>query len=317
MPDRDTIRTMWNGNQDGAGLMYVVKDQVRIEKGFMTYKAFASKLDELERKLNTTATPIVMHFRITTHGGTKPENTHPFPITDSIGALKKLVITTDIGVAHNGIIPITPRKGISDTMEYIAQQLAPLKRAMPKFYENKHALTLVANAIQSRMAFLSRDGKLTTVGTFIEDKGVLYSNTSYRQIRGAYRGTAYGCYGGWDTWDDWYDTYLTGRSSTPAKKTETTPTTAPVEEAPVADDCRMLMWLDETAIVHFPDGSIDEGSDYLMDEYSGVYAYDWENDCAYEIEGATATNTELMPLRFDETIAEPIYILPFEDTRPF
>ena len=115
MPNRERIKTMWDGNRDGAGLMYVENGQVRIEKGFMKYKDFTKVLDRLEKRLDLTATPVVMHFRITTHGGTKPENCHPFPITDNVGALKKLTITTDLGVAHNGIIPISPRKGISDT----------------------------------------------------------------------------------------------------------------------------------------------------------------------------------------------------------
>ena len=314
MPDRETIRTMWNGNRDGAGLMYLDKGQVRIEKGFMAYKDLANRLDELERRLDLKSIPVVMHFRITTHGGTKPENTHPFPITDSVGALKKLTITTDVGVAHNGIIPITPRKGISDTMEYIATQLAPLKRAMPKFYENKHALALVENAIHSRMAFLSRDGKLTTVGTFIEDNGILYSNTSYQKLSGYYRGTAYGCY---TSWDDWYDTYLTGRSAKKAdKKTDKKATAAPA--APAADlydedECKLLMWLDDDVIIQMADGTLDDSSAgvYLLDEYQGVWEYDWNADLAFELPGAHAVNRELMPVRFDETQAEAIYTSPF------
>ena len=195
MPSRDTIRTMWDGNRDGAGLMYLDGGKVTIEKGFMTYKSFAKKLDQLEKRLDLTRTPVVMHFRITTHGGTKPENCHPFPITDSIGALKKLTSRTDVGVAHNGIIHIIPRSGISDTMEYIASQLAPLKRALPRFYENKNAMLLVKNAIDSKMAFLTKEGKIYTVGDFVTDKGVLYSNRSYIKSSPRYRDLgSWNCY---------------------------------------------------------------------------------------------------------------------------
>ena len=156
MPGNDTLRTMWNVNSDGAGFMYVEKGAVRIEKGFMKYKNFIKALEKVGARLDLTATPVVMHFRITTHGGTRPENTHPFPITESLGALKKLKSTTDVGVAHNGIIPITPRKGISDTMEYVLSQLAPLKKALPTFYKNKYAMQLIENAIDSKMAFLTK-----------------------------------------------------------------------------------------------------------------------------------------------------------------
>lgn len=135
-PSEETIKNMWDANSDGAGLMYVKDGKVRIEKGFMTYKSFTAKLDELRKTLDLVKTPVVMHFRITTHGGTCAANTHPFPVTDSIARLKQTNVTTTLGVAHNGIIPITPRKGISDTMEYIATQLSPLTRALPDWYHS-------------------------------------------------------------------------------------------------------------------------------------------------------------------------------------
>ena len=107
LPERDVFRTMWDGNSDGAGFMYVENGHVKIEKGFMKYKNFTKALDKVAGRLDLTKTPMVFHFRITTHGGTKPENTHPFPITDNIGALKKHTMTTDVGVAHNGIIDLS------------------------------------------------------------------------------------------------------------------------------------------------------------------------------------------------------------------
>lgn len=280
MPTRDTIRNMWNVNSDGAGIMYVENNKVRIEKGFMKYKSFAKKLDELERRLDLTATPLVMHFRITTHGGTKPENTHPFPITDSIGALKKLKSYADVGVAHNGIITsVSPRKGISDTMEYIATQLAPLKRALPRFYTNKDAMLLVKNAIGSKMAFLTKEGKIYTIGDFIEDKGVLYSNGSYQKSYYHYRNL-----GGWNCYADW-DKYL--------------------DEAPwgtdnVDDgDCEVLQWLDEGEFVRLPGGGLMENEDFLIDEINGVWRYDYQADAAVRVSGAMAYTANGTPKQYD------------------
>lgn len=280
MPTRDTIRNMWNVNSDGAGIMYVENNKVRIEKGFMKYKSFAKKLDELERRLDLTATPLVMHFRITTHGGTKPENTHPFPITDSIGALKKLKSYADVGVAHNGIITsVSPRKGISDTMEYIATQLAPLKRALPRFYANKDAMLLVKNAIESKMAFLTKEGKIYTIGDFIEDKGVLYSNGSYQKSYCHYRSL-----GGWNCYADW-DKYL--------------------DEAPRAmdtvddGDCEVLQWLDEGEFVRLSGGALMENEDFLIDEINGVWRYDYQKDAAVRVSGAMAYTANGTPKQYD------------------
>ena len=285
MPSRDTIRTMWDGNRDGAGLMYLEGGKVTIEKGFMTYKSFAKKLDQLEKRLDLTRTPVVMHFRITTHGGTKPENCHPFPITDSIGALKKLTSRTDIGVAHNGIIHIIPRSGISDTMEYIASQLAPLKRALPRFYENKNAMLLVKNAIESKMAFLTKEGKIYTVGDFVTDNGVLYSNRSYIKSSLRYRDLgSWSCYADFE--DDWGDFQGIGY-----------------------DDVKCLMWLDETDYLKSEDGSLIEGLDFLIDESGKVYEYDYNSDAAFLVEGMTAYTEAGTPKHFDFDQAEPVTII--------
>ena len=298
MPDRDTIRNMWEANRDGAGIMYVEKGKVHIEKGFMKYKDFTKVLDRLEKQLDLTATPVVMHFRITTHGGTSPENTHPFPITDSIGALKKLTITTDIGVAHNGIInSVNPRKGISDTMEYIASQLAPLKKALPRFYENKNAMTLVKNAIESKMVFLTKDGKLYTIGDFVNDKGMLYSNSSYRTRISAYRSPVLGCYSAdeWETFNGW--DWLDKSSKTNGKSGQS------------ADEIRDLMWLDESDYVTLPDGAFDDGYAYLVDDSGIVYSYDWDEDGAVPVLGADAKTASGLPVKFDEELSEPLYVL--------
>ena len=285
MPSRDTIRTMWDGNRDGAGLMYLEGGKVTIEKGFMTYKSFAKKLDQLEKRLDLTRTPVVMHFRITTHGGTKPENCHPFPITDSIGALKKLTSRTDVGVAHNGIIHIIPRSGISDTMEYIASQLAPLKRALPRFYENKNAMLLVKNAIDSKMAFLTKEGKIYTVGDFVTDKGVLYSNRSYIKSSLRYRDLgSWNCYADFE--DDWGDFQGIGY-----------------------DDVKCLMWLDETDYLKNEDGSLIDGLDFLIDESGKVYEYDYNSDAAFLVEGMTAYTEAGTPKHFDFDQAEPVTII--------
>ena len=143
MPDDETISRMWYRNHDGAGIMYAKDGKVRIDKGFMKLEDLKAHLEKVRRTVDLDKTAVVMHFRITTHGGTCPENCHPFPITRSIKLLKSLHQAAPIGIAHNGIIPIQPRKGISDTMEYIASQLAPLYDMNRQFVKDKYAMELV------------------------------------------------------------------------------------------------------------------------------------------------------------------------------
>lgn len=178
-PDEATIDNMWNNNPDGAGMMWAEGGHVHIRKGFMTLGDFKNFLTEFAKTHDTTATPCVLHFRIQTHGGVNPECTHPFPVKESESALKRLEFDTDVGVAHNGIIPITPRKGLSDTMEYISSQLAYMKRINKRFYAKKLWRRLIESAIESKMAFLDSKGKIYTIGNFITARGMVYSNTSY------------------------------------------------------------------------------------------------------------------------------------------
>lgn len=188
MPSDETIETMWYNNPDGAGFMYAKDGRVQIEKGFMSLDAFTAALARAAKETDLTATGVVLHFRIATHGGTKPENTHPFPVSGSMAALRKLRVTTDLGVAHNGIIrTVTPRdKNTSDTMEFIASELSLLYKGCPKFYEDKNLMQLVEELCGSKLAFLLGDGSIHTVGRFNECSGILYSNYSYEPYKPKY-----------------------------------------------------------------------------------------------------------------------------------
>ena len=272
MPSEDTIHNMWTRNSDGAGLMYTREGKVRIEKGFMDEESFVKRIRELDEMYTLDRISVVMHFRITTHGGTKPENCHPFPITDSIGILRKLVVDTPMGIAHNGIINIIPRKGISDTMEYIATQLAPLYRAVPDFYKNKDLMQLVSNAVDSRMAFLLPSGEIYTLGEFIEDEGIMYSNTSYKPMR-SFRDYYGGCWhGGWEQFD------------------------ASASEF----EYKEVQWLDESEgeYVMDDDGELWQG-DFAIDKNDYVYEYDYDEEALTNLGNYTAYNSNGFALTFN------------------
>lgn len=308
MPDKATIRTMWYGNPDGAGVMYAKDGKVRIDKGFMKLADLEKHLDKLSKELDLTATPVVMHFRITTHGGTRPENTHPFPLTDSIKRLQLTHCSASLGIAHNGVIDITPRsREISDTMEYIASQIAPLSRFCPDFYANPDAMQMIQNAIGSRMVFLTGEGELYTTGNFVESDGILYSNTSYL---GRTRYTSY-------SWGGWSDGVYTGSlKSTGKSKGKSTgkKKSKKGKIVRIEPTRKPLMWLgcaDDGAYVTFKDGGIMEGMDFLMDEDGKVYLHDEVQDAAEYIEGASAFTGSGLFLRFNPDYATDELVLPF------
>ena len=90
MPDYETLSRCFTHNPDGAGISWCENNEVKIRKGFMTFDEFNSFLVSLGKRLDLTDTSLVMHFRITTHGGTNQSNTHPFPISKKIKDLKKI-----------------------------------------------------------------------------------------------------------------------------------------------------------------------------------------------------------------------------------
>lgn len=216
MPDEATIRTMFYNNDDGAGYMYAHRNKVYIKKGFMTVKEFMTSIDNLPSEIGVddlTNTAIIMHFRIGTAGGNIPANTHPFPVSENVKALKALSYKTDLGVAHNGIIhSVTPRTGISDTMEYILSQMSILKKIDKKFYTKKLYLELMENAVESKLAFLDGKGNIYTVGRFTTDEetGLVYSNDSYKARKIYYHSNSsykYNYHNSLNGYEGWYDLY--------------------------------------------------------------------------------------------------------------
>lgn len=182
LPDSKIMERMFLNNSDGAGFCYCQNGEVKIQKGYMTYETFTEALNKVSEKIDTYSTPMMFHFRIATHGGVNPSLCHPFPTSKYISDLKCLTVPTKLGIVHNGIIDIKTQKDVSDTMTYIAERLAKRYKWDKEFYKSRKQRKVIQNEIgNSRMAFLDNKGGIYTVGDFIEDDGILYSNSSYKE----------------------------------------------------------------------------------------------------------------------------------------
>jgi hypothetical protein len=185
LPNSATIDRLWQRNPDGAGFMWAQKggSAVHIRKGFMTLGEFKQALYSVK---DSKSLAMVLHFRITTHGGTCAANTHPFPITANLDKLRdNNIVSSQTCFAHNGILPIKPKRAdISDTMEFSRSRLAPVMDMCEDFINNEAAMALIEDMSEgSRLAFLSPTGQIRTTGGFYEDpkSRLLYSNTSFMQ----------------------------------------------------------------------------------------------------------------------------------------
>ena len=205
-PSWNTLKNCFNNNPDGAGFMFADEFGVHVYKGFMDWQSFKNALKP--HKLKGFSYPFVVHFRITTHGGTSKEMTQPFPLTSDEKTLRKLNSNCKVGVAHNGIIPLTcDAKNMSDTAKFVKEYMTALIDNS-KYYKNPRIPEIIEELINSKMCILSNDGHVEILGNGWEKvDGIYYSNGTYRK---SYYTKLYGSYMHDDDWGDAWDRYYHG-----------------------------------------------------------------------------------------------------------
>lgn len=172
-----TLRTMFENNPDGAGLMYARDGKIVIIKGLMTSGDFLAACSEVPENV-----PCVYHCRIATHGSVRPGTCHPFPVTSDETMLNepRLVLSKGYAVAHNGIISgMDCSRDFSDSQAFVRDILAPLSK-----FRSLHSKTLkplIEKTIDhSRLCILDVNGRASLYGSgWIVDNSVFYSNSSY------------------------------------------------------------------------------------------------------------------------------------------
>ena len=177
-PTLATIKTMFLRNPHGAGYMFARDGIVHISKGYMDVESY---IEALRAEHFTAKDAVVYHFRISTQAGVNPAMTHPFPLSNKLAHMKALDVTCDCGVAHNGIIRLTTdptNREYSDTALFIARYLSEIVRR-PDDLKDPHMLTLIHRLAGSKLAIMDRSGYIATVGEFINQRGLLFSNDSF------------------------------------------------------------------------------------------------------------------------------------------
>lgn len=178
-PSLEELRTMWSSNPHGAGYMYARYGQVTIHKGFMNLEDFIAAITQ---EGFTAKDPVVYHFRISTQAGVNPRMTHPFPLSSRLDHMEKLDLTCPVGVAHNGIIHMTSdptEKRFSDTALFVTQYLTKLIRRKSDLTDPA-VETMIEELTNSKWAIMDGQGGITTVGRYLTEDGLLFSNSSYR-----------------------------------------------------------------------------------------------------------------------------------------
>lgn len=206
LPTKSTLLECFTNNGDGAGIMYVKDGKVIIEKGLMTFGELWHKIKELKHEFNSDLTDkaIVLHFRIGTHGENDGATTHPFPISGNAEDLRATYFETDIAMAHNGIMSEFNYDNIlSDTQVFVKDYVSVFKELNKDFYKNDKVMKIIsdrANINSNKLCFLDKDENIYWYGYSVEDNGIIYSNSTYKEPKkyySSYRYYDYDYYGGY------------------------------------------------------------------------------------------------------------------------
>lgn len=177
MPSRETLRTCFQTNSDGAGFMFARNGAVHIAKGFMKFKHLYRAIKAHDFKKDEK---VIIHFRWATHGATSAAQTHPFPVSVREEDLRRVSTATHLALAHNGIFPLAADRDLSDTMVFIRDYFA-------EFQNHLHD-TVIREVIEdfcasSKVITLDAAGNVDFFGSkaWHEDKetGCKFSNNGY------------------------------------------------------------------------------------------------------------------------------------------
>lgn len=199
-PSKNVMKMCFENNPDGAGFAFPKDGEVQIYKGFMSFKKFwrAFRRFELDKSV-----PVVFHFRIATSAGINRPCTHPFPVTQDYKSLQALTCTTDMAIAHNGVLSnVTPTKTLSDTMVFIRDYLSQVKDEILQSEQTRVAIEKFTAG--SKFAVLNGDGELLMMGSgWIQERGLYFSNETFEEERFSWRKWYDGLYDSREDYGTW------------------------------------------------------------------------------------------------------------------
>jgi predicted glutamine amidotransferase len=178
---REVFERMWRSNDDGFGMMYRTREGVAVVKGILNEEEAWETYSQLPEGV-----PHVLHFRLATHGGVKPELTHPFVVSEDSPLVQAGVSERPV-LAHNGVWSLHALKQkevrlegpVSDTRVLAAwlgrmAKDRPIGEVLAKHYYE----VLSAGRV---VVVDPATWKLHLVGHWVREGNLLFSNHSFRE----------------------------------------------------------------------------------------------------------------------------------------
>jgi len=166
LPD-DLLRGVYTRNSDGVGVMWAEDDKLHYVKAIFSKAEDAIAFYREHTKGRTCAA----HFRLTTHGETRPDNTHPYPVFGFDEEHEHPMLLMHNGVLHTGN---AKDKARSDTYWYIEDYLRPLIQANPELVFSPVFQKVIESHIGTGNRFVIMDHK-GQIATFNKHTGTEYA----------------------------------------------------------------------------------------------------------------------------------------------
>lgn len=155
LPSRRELEAAARCNPDGYGFI----SSSGISYRGLDFRIFVSLLETVPEEDGC-----IIHLRLATHGPVNARNCHPFE-------------KGGVWFAHNGVLPVIPEKGMTDSETAFRRILYPVIEEHG--LDSPELATAVDGIIgSSRFAFM-KDGRIRLFGPFTEYGGRLYSNTRH------------------------------------------------------------------------------------------------------------------------------------------
>lgn len=162
-PSVETVKTMCDNNPHGFSMVVSDGRKSKVCKT-MNQEKFLNVYRKVLEKYNYQTSSMFIHTRIKTHGTQRIENCHGWK-------------ENGLTFAHNGILSIESRDDLTDSETFFRDIFSPAYKVGGWKLGEKAIRAIIGT---SKFVFMDDKGNIHHYGHYIEDDGMLYSNTTYR-----------------------------------------------------------------------------------------------------------------------------------------
>lgn len=149
--EKNLLKRCWDRNPDGAGFAYVTDGRIKVVKELEHFERFHELFIRHLPVCMKAVSPMLLHFRVGTHGTKTIENVHPF------------WVARNCVMAHNGVLDIKEENNWSDTRTFAERVLKPISETHD-FTKNDASIWLITKFAKSnKLAFLTSERNIQLI----------------------------------------------------------------------------------------------------------------------------------------------------------